>query len=556
MRTTAYRTARGISLWEALIAIAVVSFGLLAIAKLHGELTASTGVSKARAEAMQLAETRMEALRNALTPAEYDAATNNLDAGPVDGTNAIFAVSASPDPTSLGGDLRALTVTVSWEDARGETQQVTVTSEAAWNNPLFAVNLARGNLPDGGFIDPPSGSGEMGGELLETGYETVSREGLLEDGTEIRRDGNTFQLVTTTEDGDEALITMQADHIDENDTDFIGFSVIRGRLFFDEDVLDRQGGDSLDPGDVGVIASDAGVCTRVFANGYSVYEEPFPEAELFSDADLERDYFEYQCYVGQSWFGNVGVVRLAEASITDRVCVGDPANEPEPEVIDYEQRPALTTVRRYRGFVSNGDGTYSTIGIGTKGTPEAHTEFSEHDFLVTDLRGNPDHGDCVEPLETGTEFAGNPGRYVCLIKDDALCAPPEDADPTTYWTFAGEYDVPDDTDMVQLYAVFDGEVMECEPQHDYKGESDNVATYGYVCEVNVEGLGEAIPRELRATFDPEGTTICTPELVELEEGSRIDLMEDGLGYSFDGVTHEEHMPEGIDFIADTSCEAY
>ncbi|WP_018882577.1 MULTISPECIES: prepilin-type N-terminal cleavage/methylation domain-containing protein [unclassified Thioalkalivibrio] len=538
------RIHSGISLIEALIAIAIVSLGLLAIAKLHGELTSSTTTSKARAEAMQLAETQMDSLRNALTTTELETALQNIEQAGIEGINATFDVSTSPSPGDLlppSGDLLELQVTVSWTDPRGEIQQVQVRSNAAWNDPLFSVNLARGRLPHGDLVDPPAGSGEMGGELLDSDYTLDQPPNVLDDGTEIRRSGSTIQLVDTTTS--EALITMESPDPDNLD---LGFSIIRGRVFVDDNI-------TVDHGDVGVVSSDAGVCTRIYSDQYATRNDRVTDAQLIEDPEFDRPYFAYQCYVGRSWFGNIGLVRLVDADITNRVCVGDPAFAPEPESIGFEPRPALTTVRRYRGFVSTGD-SFRTVGIGT---PGAHSGFEEHDFLITGMRGNADHEDCVDALSsngTSNDFQGNPGRYVCLLTNSDQCADPEDADPTSYWVFSGAYDIPDDVALESINAIFGTETMECSVEVEFLGQSDNIRTATYECAVNVEGLGDAFPDELRASFSTDEAVICTPESVSLEEGATIDLLGDRLGYTFENVASAEQLPDGIDFQVTASEE--
>ena len=54
----------GFLLLEALLAVVIISFGLLAIAGLFTKLMSGTGISKARSEAVALAEQKQEELRN------------------------------------------------------------------------------------------------------------------------------------------------------------------------------------------------------------------------------------------------------------------------------------------------------------------------------------------------------------------------------------------------------------------------------------------------------------------------------------------------------------
>jgi type IV pilus modification protein PilV len=72
---------RGFSLLEVMIALLVVTFGIIGILKFQGELFQSGAVSKQRTIATALAQERMEELRAYLNGAGY-AAVESLDASP------------------------------------------------------------------------------------------------------------------------------------------------------------------------------------------------------------------------------------------------------------------------------------------------------------------------------------------------------------------------------------------------------------------------------------------------------------------------------------------
>ena len=63
--------AAGFTLIEGLIAFLVVVFGMLALAHFHGGVIQSTAVAKARTEALNFAQDKIEELRNIEDEAEY-----------------------------------------------------------------------------------------------------------------------------------------------------------------------------------------------------------------------------------------------------------------------------------------------------------------------------------------------------------------------------------------------------------------------------------------------------------------------------------------------------
>lgn len=79
---------KGIGLIEVLITTLVVAVGLLAVASLQGNLMGTSGLNRARSEAMQLAQQKLEQLRDSIergaetstTAGEYNAITNGIDA--------------------------------------------------------------------------------------------------------------------------------------------------------------------------------------------------------------------------------------------------------------------------------------------------------------------------------------------------------------------------------------------------------------------------------------------------------------------------------------------
>jgi type IV pilus modification protein PilV len=118
----------GFSLIEALISFVIIAVGMLGLARFQGASLERNADSKARTEALNLAQARLEGLRNLRGEADFQtrlAAGTNSDS--VEGGHAIF--SRAWDITRDGTFDRAVVdVTVSWSDAEGISQSVNLAS--------------------------------------------------------------------------------------------------------------------------------------------------------------------------------------------------------------------------------------------------------------------------------------------------------------------------------------------------------------------------------------------------------------------------------------------
>jgi Tfp pilus assembly protein PilV len=139
---------RGISLIEAVVAMAVMAFGMLAVVGLQGTLRSNGDISKQRAEAVRIAQQGVEDWRAFVaietTPGVVDY-ENLVTDGPTDvvGINATYSrtrtITVSP-----GGSppMKILFTTVTWYDRAGEVQRVELSSVIAGVAPELAGSLA------------------------------------------------------------------------------------------------------------------------------------------------------------------------------------------------------------------------------------------------------------------------------------------------------------------------------------------------------------------------------------------------------------------------------
>ncbi|HKX94021.1 MAG TPA: prepilin-type N-terminal cleavage/methylation domain-containing protein [Methylibium sp.] len=130
MQTQRRRPAqRGFTILEALIALLVMAFGVLALAGMQVMLSRNGDLAKQRSEATRLAQERMERMR------AYDgiggAGTNDWNnlpgAAETVTTNAVYTVTPAMGGTT-GDAMRPTTVTVAWTDRANAAQSVVLSS--------------------------------------------------------------------------------------------------------------------------------------------------------------------------------------------------------------------------------------------------------------------------------------------------------------------------------------------------------------------------------------------------------------------------------------------
>jgi Tfp pilus assembly protein PilV len=165
------RRQLGTSLVEALVAMAVMAFGMLAVVGVQATLRLNADVAKQRSEAVRIAQDAMEAARGFAAieaPADGQTAYAALaDAGArsVDGysTNTTFLVTQNV-VTHADAPRKDIRIHVEWTDRSGQAQAVELNSVVGANDPRLALLLsARPNgipvrQPLGRHPDIPPGS--------------------------------------------------------------------------------------------------------------------------------------------------------------------------------------------------------------------------------------------------------------------------------------------------------------------------------------------------------------------------------------------------------------
>jgi Tfp pilus assembly protein PilV len=149
---------RGVSLVEALVAFAIMAFGMLAVVGMQGTLRTNGDLARQRAEAVRIAQDAVETWRAFTTLATTASRTAYADVAtvtdpPITGTNATYTVTRRADnPTAVSGTvtpgLRTLVVDVTWQDRTNQTQMVRLGTTLAGVEPELSASVVLAANPD------------------------------------------------------------------------------------------------------------------------------------------------------------------------------------------------------------------------------------------------------------------------------------------------------------------------------------------------------------------------------------------------------------------------
>lgn len=144
--------SRGVSLIEAVVALAVMGFGMLGIAAMQSSLRQNSDIARQRAEAARLASEAIEAMRSysVVNAAAGKIAYADLITGvaavqlglpsTIAGTNATYT--RSVDVNESGAQNRkTVFVRVAWNDRSGQAQELVVSTEIHRSPPELAASL-------------------------------------------------------------------------------------------------------------------------------------------------------------------------------------------------------------------------------------------------------------------------------------------------------------------------------------------------------------------------------------------------------------------------------
>ncbi|WP_432471150.1 type IV pilus modification PilV family protein [Amphritea sp. HPY] len=435
---------RGVALLEVVIALFVVGFGLVAVAMFSNGLFSESGQVKSKTEALQLAQQKIEELRDEADTGGLGSLNNDTDT--LSGTNANYSLASSLTfvPNTVDPEYAKVQVVVSWDDKQG-SQSVSLNSFVSAIDADALSGLIAGSLQGGGLAETPDGSAEYGsGEVIDTtGFDDVTATPAIAGGTKLYKDGDEYIL--TTHDSKELLTNRSG-----------MFSRVLGRVYIDAAM-------SVSESDIEIVPSDTGVCRKTLIQvpdtSPAEYATELNEVHYIdgglatnpeTDGTLLYSYFSYTCYFGSGWYGNIGVLRSDNPNTNDRSCGGDPLKSDDGT--DASRHPQLMATRTYRGFTpqvdsddfdsdgdleepaidANGNRIYLSSGMVASAlygdTSGASQDTFTHDFLLTNITGTVADSDCEPKLEgsdhesalagaSDQEFELNNGSFVCVLDD-------------------------------------------------------------------------------------------------------------------------------------------
>ena len=135
---------RGVSLADALLALLVLSIGLVALSRLQLDLRDTAEAARERSIAVRLAQADIEGLRAFVNPAGWAAIDNAaVDATPTGSTTRYMLERRVQ--TLAEASHKSVTVTLHWTDRRGAPQQLQLATLIAGADPALsgALTLTR-----------------------------------------------------------------------------------------------------------------------------------------------------------------------------------------------------------------------------------------------------------------------------------------------------------------------------------------------------------------------------------------------------------------------------
>jgi len=192
MKHHSLEAERGFTLIEAVVAALLFALALLGLAQLQGTMTLFASDSRMRTQALNLAQQKMEDLRQFSHQSDYYALPCDGSDTP-SGTNTSFnrtwTLNPCPHPpdTTNEAPYKQANVTVKWTDPKGQEQTVQLTSYISRNDPVRE-----------GVTLIASGGGGGGGGSSSSSSSSDSSSSSSTSGSSSTIDGSTATTAATT----------------------------------------------------------------------------------------------------------------------------------------------------------------------------------------------------------------------------------------------------------------------------------------------------------------------------------------------------------------------
>lgn len=361
--TSKIKTLRGIGLIEVLITTVVVGVGLLALGSLQGGLMSASGDNKARAEAIKLAEAKLEEYRNNIIKGNYDAVVSSAANESIAGSNETFSrgwvVTNAAAPNR-----KNISVQVMW-GAGGADETVNMVNELVWADPGKATDYSSGgNGLSARATSPNNNSSETPAKQFDPNQ--ITGETPLNDGSNILKyndgEGHIYLLDSTGK----VLIQFNGGVI----------HTIKGNVYSGN--VEKGKNPTISPlTDYPVTFSDLAYCLFPVTSGQSDYICYFGGdcnnggGDGCAGIDGPSPY----TAINGGWYGKVGLIETDSASFHNKkVCFAE----------DIASNVALTasvTARLY----STQSLDDNNVVVGSEGINQS---FACQDFLVVGANGN------------------------------------------------------------------------------------------------------------------------------------------------------------------------
>lgn len=292
----------GFTLIEALIAFVVLTVGLLGASLFHSVLLKESASTKARSEAIKLAEKHIDGIRRAPTSTAYaQLVTTSYASSSIQGTNAIYSLNYIPTSKALSSLAQPIyegVVTVSWNDSEAVSQSISLSSLFSWLDPAKALDVDEAgekstNTTGLNAVELPGGKanalerkvmpGVSGttGSIVSQAVGTIIKYGVAVDNG---NSDNVIQLVSVNS-ADDPIFRIDGVIADNPDAQITAA---------DFDYISAAGGSS---------ASVLDVISSVGSN--CLIYEIVPEGSGGNQFDFGR----YVCLMSEGWSGNISVVK-------------------------------------------------------------------------------------------------------------------------------------------------------------------------------------------------------------------------------------------------------